>query len=118
MMFALELNEPIVLAALGVAGIVGALVILFLIAGLFGARSLVRREFSAYFLSPVAYVVLVVFLLVLGCRFYLTLDQLTTAGPRGTEFPMQFMFNLLSAEGESLTFSRSRLPELLSGVAL
>ena len=54
MMFALELNEPIVLAALGVAGIVGALVILFLIAGLFGARSLIRREFAAYFLSPVA----------------------------------------------------------------
>jgi ABC-type transport system involved in multi-copper enzyme maturation permease subunit len=117
MMFALELNEPIVLAALGVAGIVGALVILFLIAGLFGARSLIRREFAAYFLSPVAYVVLVVFLAVLGCRFYLTLDRLTASGPRGTEFPMQFMFNLLSAEGESLTFSRSRLPELLSGVA-
>jgi ABC-type transport system involved in multi-copper enzyme maturation permease subunit len=30
---------------------------------------------------------------------------------------MQFMFNLLSAEGESFTFSRARLPEMLSGIA-
>jgi ABC-type transport system involved in multi-copper enzyme maturation permease subunit len=116
-MFALALNEAVTVAALGLVGLVGALLVLFLLAGLFGARSLVRREFSAYFLSPVAYVVLVVFLLVLGCRFYLTLDQLTTAGPRGTEFPMQFMFNLLPFEGEGFTFSRAHLPQLLSGVA-
>ncbi|HKI31896.1 MAG TPA: ABC transporter permease [Gemmataceae bacterium] len=116
-MFALQLNDPITLVALGLVGLVGAGVSLFLLVGLFGARSLVRRELAAYFLSPVAYVVLVVFLAVLGCRFYLTLDQLTASGPRGTEFPMQFLFNLLSAEGESITFSRARLPELLSGVA-
>jgi ABC-2 type transport system permease protein len=53
--------------------------------------SLVRREFSAYFLSPVAYVLLTVFLAVTGHLFYLTLLQLTAAGPKGIEFPMQLM---------------------------
>ena len=53
--------------------------------------SLVRREFSAYFLSPIAYVVLAVFLAVTGHLFYLTLMQLTAAGPKGVEFPMQLM---------------------------
>jgi len=116
-MFAVALNDTVTLVALGVIGVVGAIVALFLLFGLFEARSLIRREFSAYFLSPVAYVVLVVFLAVLGCRFYLTLDQLTTTGPRGTEFPMQFMFNLLPFEGEGFTFSRAHLPQLLSGIA-
>jgi ABC-2 type transport system permease protein len=53
--------------------------------------SLMRREFSAYFLSPIAYVVLAVFLAVTGHLFYLTLVQLTAAGPKGVEFPMQLM---------------------------
>jgi ABC-type transport system involved in multi-copper enzyme maturation permease subunit len=53
--------------------------------------SLVRREFSAYFLSPIAYVVLAVFLAVTGHLFYLTLMQLTAAGPKGVEYPMQLM---------------------------
>lgn len=53
--------------------------------------SLIRREFSAYFLSPIAYVVLVVFLFITGHLFYLTLLQLTARGPQGIEFPMQFM---------------------------
>src|SRR4029077_11114172 len=53
--------------------------------------SLIRREFSAYFLSPIAYVVLAVFLAVTGHLFYLTLAQLTATGPKGVEFPMQFM---------------------------
>ena len=53
--------------------------------------SLMRREFSAYFLSPIAYVVLAVFLAVTGHLFYLTLMQLTATGPKGVEFPMQFM---------------------------
>jgi ABC-2 type transport system permease protein len=51
--------------------------------------SLIRREFTAYFLSPIAYVVLAVFLLVTGHLFYLTLTDLTETGPRGIEFPMQ-----------------------------
>jgi ABC-2 type transport system permease protein len=51
--------------------------------------SLIRREFTAYFWSPVAYVVLGVFLLGLGWFFHLTLQKLTVRGPDGTEFPMQ-----------------------------
>jgi ABC-2 type transport system permease protein len=53
--------------------------------------SLIRREFAAYFLSPIAYVVLTVFLAVTGHLFYLTLLQLTARGPKGVEFPMQLM---------------------------
>lgn len=53
--------------------------------------SLFRREFSAYFLSPIAYVVLAVFLFVTGRLFYLTLQLLTESGPRGVEFPLQIM---------------------------
>ena len=53
--------------------------------------SLIRREFSAYFLSPTAYVVLAIFLAVTGHLFYLTMAQLTAAGPKGVEFPMQLM---------------------------
>ncbi len=53
--------------------------------------SLIKREFTAYFLSPIAYVVLAVFLLVTGHLFYLTLNLLTESGPRGVEFPMQTM---------------------------
>jgi ABC-2 type transport system permease protein len=53
--------------------------------------TLTRREFAAYFLSPIAYVVLTVFLFVTGHLFYLTLTQLTASGPKGVEFPMQLM---------------------------
>lgn len=51
--------------------------------------SLIKREFSAYFLSPIAYVVLAVFLAVTGQLFYLTMTQLTGRGPQGIYFPMQ-----------------------------
>jgi ABC-type transport system involved in multi-copper enzyme maturation permease subunit len=53
--------------------------------------SLIKREFTAYFYSPIAYVVLAVFLLVTGHLFYLTLNLLTETGPRGVEYPMQTM---------------------------
>jgi ABC-type transport system involved in multi-copper enzyme maturation permease subunit len=53
--------------------------------------SLIRREFTAYFWSPVAYVVFGTFLLGTGWLFHLTLDKLTARGPVGTEFPMQEM---------------------------
>ena len=53
--------------------------------------SLMRREFGAYFLSPIAYVVFAVFLVVTGVLFYLTLIQLTARGPHGISFPMQLM---------------------------
>ena len=50
--------------------------------------SLLSREFTAYFLSPIAYVVMTVFLLVTGHLFYLTTTLLTEHGPRGIENPM------------------------------
>jgi ABC-type transport system involved in multi-copper enzyme maturation permease subunit len=114
MLLALSTNEIVALVALGVFALVGLVVGLFLLVGLFNARSLLRREFSAYFLSPIAYVMLAVFLGVTGCRFYLTLDQLTKAGPGGVEFPMQFLFSILprGVEGSGVW-----LLELLSGVA-
>src|SRR4051794_15483660 len=51
--------------------------------------TLIRREFTAYFLSPIAYVVFAVFLFVTGRLFYLTVTLLTERGPRGIEYPMQ-----------------------------
>lgn len=85
-------NEVLALACLGVALLVGLVVAFYLLGGLFQARSLVRREFAAYFLSPVAYVVLVVFLAVTGHLFAVTLGLLTASGPKGAEWPMQTMF--------------------------
>jgi ABC-type transport system involved in multi-copper enzyme maturation permease subunit len=88
-----ELKQILALVSLGALLLVGVLVGLVLLFGLFGARSLVKREFSAYFFSPIAYVVLVVFLAVTGRLFYLTMEQLTATGPRGAEYPMQFLFD-------------------------
>src|SRR5258706_3603231 len=51
--------------------------------------TLIRREFTAYFLSPIAYVVLAVFLLVTGHLFFLAMTLLTEDGPIGVEYPMQ-----------------------------
>ena len=53
--------------------------------------SLIRREFTGYFLSPVAYVTLFVFLLGTGILFSRVLTALTETGPRGVEYPMQMM---------------------------
>jgi hypothetical protein len=50
--------------------------------------SLIKREFTAYFLSPIAYVVLAVFLIVTGSLYFLAFDLLTAKGPRGVEHPM------------------------------
>lgn len=50
--------------------------------------SLIRREFTAYFLSPIAYVVLTVFLLGTGFLYFQTFEGLTERGPRGVEYPM------------------------------
>jgi len=55
--------------------------------------SLIRREFTAYFVSPIGYVVFAVFLTVTGYLFYLSLELLTARGPRGISFPMQLMVN-------------------------
>src|SRR4030095_5584494 len=51
--------------------------------------SLIKREFTAYFYSPIAYVVMAVLLAVTGLLFTNTLDLLTETHTRGTEFPMQ-----------------------------
>jgi ABC-2 type transport system permease protein len=64
--------------------------------------SLIRREFTAYFWSPVAYVVLGVFLAGIGVLFgFILLPKLTARGPVGTEFPMQ---DLLGNVGFWLVF--------------
>lgn len=55
--------------------------------------SLIRREFSAYFISPIGYVVFAVFLAVTGYLFYLSLELLTANGPRGINYPMQVLVN-------------------------
>ena len=51
--------------------------------------SLIRREFSAYFVSPIAYVVLVIFLAGTGYLFTVSLGMLTDSGPHGTSEPMK-----------------------------
>jgi ABC-type transport system involved in multi-copper enzyme maturation permease subunit len=91
MLLALGTGELVTYGTLGVLGLLVLVMAGVLIHGLFTARSLLRREFSAYFLSPIAYVVLVLFLVVTGHLFYLTLQQLTATGPKGVEFPMQLM---------------------------
>jgi ABC-type transport system involved in multi-copper enzyme maturation permease subunit len=88
----LTARQGITLGLLGVVLVLALVVLVWLSVGLFQARSLIRREFSAYFLSPIAYVVMVVFLLVTGHLFAVTLGLLTADGPTGTESPMQTMF--------------------------
>src|ERR1700681_1420634 len=91
-MFGLDLSESLTLAFLGLTALIVVIAAVVLGLGLFQARSLVRREFSAYFLSPIAYVVFVVFLAVTGHLFAVALGLLTATGPKGTESPMQTMF--------------------------
>jgi ABC-2 type transport system permease protein len=55
--------------------------------------TLIRREFNAYFQSPIAYVVLAIFLAVTGYLFYLTLDALTASGPKGISYPLELFVN-------------------------
>jgi ABC-type transport system involved in multi-copper enzyme maturation permease subunit len=54
-------------------------------------QSLIRREFTAYFTSPIGYVALFGFLVLNGLLFWLVLGLLTDMGPRGVEYPMQVM---------------------------
>jgi ABC-2 type transport system permease protein len=53
--------------------------------------SLIRREFTAYFLSLIGYATLFVFLVGNGLLFTRVLGMLTETGPRGAEYPMQVM---------------------------
>jgi ABC-2 type transport system permease protein len=91
-MFDMSTREWATVSVLAVVAVVALGLAVWLAVGLFRARSLVRRELGAYFTSPIAYVVLVVFLAVTGHLFALTLGLLTASGPRGTEWPMQAMF--------------------------
>jgi ABC-2 type transport system permease protein len=65
--------------------------------------SLIRREFSAYFISPIAWVVLAIFLAITGYLFAQVLQQLTAAGPQGIEYPMQL---LLGSKSYAVMHSR------------
>src|SRR5437764_12100778 len=85
-------NEWITLLGLGVALIVGAASLGWLLLGLFRARSLVRRELSAYFLSPIAYVLFAVFLVLTGHLFSNAVRLLTETGPVGVDLPTRLMF--------------------------
>src|SRR6266404_1896024 len=91
MLLGLSFNEYLLIVTFGVIGLIVLVGAVVIAVGLFKARSLLKREFSAYFLSPIAYVVLVLFLAVTGHLFYLAMGQLTAAGPKGIEFPMQLM---------------------------
>jgi ABC-2 type transport system permease protein len=91
-MLALTFLEAGGMIALSLAVTVLLAVIVLTFAGLFEARSLVRRELAAYFFSPVAYAVLVVFLLVTGALFYLIEEKLTTSSASGLEWPIQLIF--------------------------
>jgi ABC-type transport system involved in multi-copper enzyme maturation permease subunit len=82
----------ITVISLGLVGFLVLALVVYLAYGLFQARSLIRRELTGYFFSPIAYAVFVVFLAVTGHLFYVTLDLLTTTGPKGTEWPMRSMF--------------------------
>jgi ABC-type transport system involved in multi-copper enzyme maturation permease subunit len=88
----LTTDQWVTIAALAAIALVAGVGLVYLAVGLFQARSLIRREFAAYFLSPIAYVVLVVFLAVTGHLFAMTLGLLTATGPKGTEWPLQTMF--------------------------
>lgn len=76
--------------AMAAGGVAGLAMLAGLSAALWKARSLVHKEFFSYFLSPIAYAVLVVFLGVQGWLVAGTLDLLLASGPRGVEWPLQF----------------------------
>jgi len=88
----MTLDEGLTLGGLILVGLLALIGLCVAAWGLFDARSLLRRELSAYFLSPIAYVVFMVFLSVTGFLFYHTLDKLTTRGPEGAADPMQYFF--------------------------
>lgn len=93
MPFGLSVNDIVLYVVAGVLGLIGVTITWVLVRGLFNARSLFRRELTAYFLSPIAYVVFVLLLLVTGLFFRLTLGQLTARGEAGVEYPLQFMLD-------------------------
>jgi len=75
--------------ALAVGALAGLAMLAAAGTALWKARSLLHKEFFSYFLSPIAYAVLVVFVGVQGWLVAGTLDLLIASGPRGVEWPLQ-----------------------------
>lgn len=65
--------------------------------------SLFRREFAAYFTSPIGYVALFGFLVLTGLQFNLALTLLNESGPRGVEYPMQVLLGGSEIAGPAQT---------------
>jgi ABC-type transport system involved in multi-copper enzyme maturation permease subunit len=86
----LENTNWIGVLAMAAGGVAGLAMLAGVAVSLWKARSLVHKEFFSYFLSPIAYAVLVVFLGVQGWLVAGTLDLLLASGPRGVEWPLQF----------------------------
>ena len=86
----LENTNSIGVLAMAAGGVAGLAMLAGIAVSLWKARSLVHKEFFSYFLSPIAYAVLVVFLGVQGWLVAGTLDLLLASGPRGVEWPLQF----------------------------
>jgi ABC-type transport system involved in multi-copper enzyme maturation permease subunit len=101
MLAGLNLERIVALAGLGLLGAIALGVAGWMAFGLFQARSLIRRELAAYFFSPIAYVVLFVFLIVMGALFIITVNSLTAEGPDGIEYPMQ---GILGNQGPAWVF--------------
>lgn len=93
MLLALDWKQVAAFTAVNFVALICLGVLVYLGFGLFRTRSLFRRELSAYFLSGIAYVVMVAFLGVISYRFYLTMEKLTAEGPAGVEYPMQYLFS-------------------------
>ena len=56
--------------------------------------ALIKREFTGYFLSPVGYVALAVFLIVTGLLFAQAVGDLTRTGSQGSEYPFTVLFGV------------------------
>jgi len=55
--------------------------------------TLIRREFSAYFFSPIGYAVLFLFLAIMGYLFALSVGELTAEDPYGISTSMEILVN-------------------------
>ena len=75
--------------------------------------TLFARETKAYFYSPIAYVVLAIFLAVTGHLFYLTLELLTARGPKGVSYPMEQIVNGVPFTGDPTKPCSTRSPRPL-----
>src|SRR5438128_411207 len=89
----MRLEEILTVSGLGIVAVAVVALLVAGVVGLFPARSLIRRELAAYFLSPIAYVVFVVFLVLTGLLFREAVENLTGTGTVGVESPLRFMYS-------------------------